>query len=256
MDHPRKDWLMKYSLVLLLAGQALAGFNYVPPRPYIPPPMYFNPNPSGPTLNLDGYLKSGEKISFRSGIYREKDSASYVRLDDSKFLGKADSLRRYVADFDSLVAKSFDYTKHDTLRYKADTLGKDWMFDQIKGRISIYSGYPLEATNRYMKIGDSSIVWYDKDALRRELVKNPSSRGLLNRQTLGNVLNVGMVVAGVVMILAGVSETDTGQEDQFGETKTKTSPLVGIGAATLLGSWIPFLAVSNNFEEAIKAYNK
>ncbi|GEM_PF-3757382 len=243
-------------LCIALSGNAWA-VSYAPPLPYTPPTFNYTGNAS-PSYQFQGYLKDGGELRFRSAIFREHDAASFVRLDDSVFLGRKDSAKRFTADFDSLFGLTYVDDKQGTVKYKAEVFKRDWIFENIPGKITIYSGGPQSGGLDYMRIGGGEVREFDKKTLEVELYKNDLARGYLVRQKIGYGLNAALVVSGLVEILIGLSEGGKTKKDAFGneEADASTSPYLTIGIASLIGSWIPYLVVADNFTQSISAYDK
>ena len=254
---------MKFILLFTFVGNLFAT-NFNPPVPNnFQQPFIYSGN-QRPSHQFEGYLKSSEKINFKSAIYKEQNLPSYVRLDDEHLFLKSDTAKKFTYDFDSLIIVyyrsiiHYDSIKEDTVRYKAKVFENDWMFDKIKGKITLFTSDPPDGGFTYMQINGADILKYNEESLVEVLEKTPKSNRLLKNEKIGKGISIAMVIGGVASILVGFLNSDKAYFDQFGQEKHRfeASPLITIGAISMVGSWIPYLGVKNNFDKAIAVYNK
>jgi hypothetical protein len=194
-------------------------------------------------------------VYFRSGLYREGDSATFVRLDDGKLFGKAgDAGVRYPEAFDSLKASrvqpvfiagseySFDGTW-----VTASVAGRRWVFPRVSGAVTLWSKSPGAGVYAFMDTG-AGMEPYREAAVRRKIATRPEAAALLRRERNGRIATWAMAFGGAAV--AGV-----GTATSFGSEGFEPNGLVfaGIGVAAL--SWLPHIMVQRDYEKAVQAYN-
>ncbi len=253
-------------LCIVLSVGGLHAAPYFQPR-YQPPPMYFPPGERGTehsasTFRFLAYPREGGRLAVNSHLYTETSGRTYIRLDEeapgSKKLTEENMDRRFPHDFDSLFAYRIDPQTSDTIRIKADTTSKRWVFPTVRGKISTYSAQPGQDEITYMRLGDDTVQAFQADKFRLFLKTKPRASNLMSMRDGGKALSILMLVGGAGLALAGFLSSDTETTDNLGQTHHEWhgSPMIPIGFGMVVSSWIPYAFVKGNVLKAVKAFNQ
>jgi hypothetical protein len=262
-------------LTILLCGQAGSAPQFAVDMAnrapvFIPAPTDYGDH----EFDFVGYLKTGAKITFRSPIFREDSVTEFVLTSErtrSRSSG-LDTAKKYPGDFDSLYAiviktvyngvgngysETLGNYRMDTARYAAMRCGKEWIFNSISGKISLYTAEPAVERYSRMKFGEDSIRYYDEEALRKKLYGNEGSARLLHYKTLGNGIGIMMLIGGLGTAFVGFQNSDKVVSDGQGGLKHEfvASPAIWAGLGITAGAAIPYLLVKDNFAKAVYTYN-
>jgi hypothetical protein len=197
---------------------------------------------------------SGKPVYFRSGIYAQGDSATFLRLDDGKRFGGKESAIRFPEAFDSLRASrtqpvfiagseySFDHTW-----VTAKRVGRRWVFPRVTGEITLWTKAPGARSYVFMDTG-AGMQRYDEQAVRRKLSSRPESAAWLRQERFGKN-------AAWAMALGGAGLSGIGVATSFGSEGFEPNGLVFAGITLAAFSWMPHLMVQGLYEKALYAYN-
>jgi len=201
-------------------------------------------------------------MTFAAPIYRVKDGdeeKDYLSIQEVLGENKKVGPRKKVKDFDSLFVCEYilGHDVEDSVYHAATPYRDQWIFNKLKGRISLYQSLPFNGPYTYMQIQPDSLVKYDKQAIDGKLYAKPDTRFLVESYQVGKTVSLMMLLFGGLLGGIGILSSDQTVTDEFGRTKHEfdPSPLLGVGAGLILTSWIPYVIVKDKYSEAILKYN-
>jgi hypothetical protein len=211
-------------------------------------------------------------------VLAQKDSAFYF-YDNLKGLqyaksiefktplfGEAHLLVNSKEKFPILNIKYFNNEEGFFLKNTLSFSEKEFLKRESKGKIDTYSkwsysgGYYNAGTGMYSAGAPVKQNFYTKENfeikkttinnLAIDLSDNALSMEAINGAKIARNVQIGLYVAGALMIVGGIAVTVSSR------SVTPGMPIVGVGVAALAFTWIPFIIVENKKQKAIDIYNQ